>query len=198
MSSEDPRLAAPFNAVLDIDQTTPAEKKVRYDVDADGAIRFPVLGMLPVEGKTIRQIREEIATRIRELGYIKEPVVNVTLDNFTVTVIGNAGNSVLQVDGAGINLLQVLARSGGTDATAKINDVMVIRTEAGKRTAYAVNLMKKELFDSPVFYLRQNDIVYVKPKGSTLSPTGQTVMTFVGSGLSLASIITNFLLWTRR
>ena len=61
-----------------------------------------------------------------------------------------------------------------------------------------MNLQKKEHFGSPVFYLRQNDIIYVQPKGSTLSSEGQVAMSFVGAGLSLASIVTSFLLWSSR
>ena len=74
---------------------------------------------------------------------------------------------------------------------------MVVRTENGQRTAYKVNLQSRSVYDSPAFYLRQNDMVYVKPRGSSLSSEGQTVMTFVGTGLTLASIITNLLIWTR-
>jgi polysaccharide export outer membrane protein len=77
----------------------------------------------------------------------------------------------------------------------KIKDVMVIRTEDGIRKAYSVNLQSKDLFESPVFYLQQNDVVYFKPQGMKLSTTGQTTMTFVTAGLTMVNIIVNTLLW---
>ena len=194
--SQDPQLAAPFNGILNTGETTPAQRSVQYIVDPEGYISFPVLGMLPVEGKTAQQIKSDIAARIRESGYIKDPVVNVSLDSFTITVIGNVTNGVLPVEGPSINLLQAIARSGGTPVNSKIEDIMVIRTEDGQRTAYAVDLKKKDLFDSPVFYLHQNDIVYVKPKGSTLTTEGQTALSLLGSGLSAASAIVYILYWT--
>ena len=194
--SQDPQLAAPFNNVVAAGEDVATQKSAQYIVDPEGYISFPVLGMLPVEGKTAQQIKNDIAARIRESGYIKDPVVGVSLDSFTITVIGNVTNGVLAVEGPSINLLQAIARSGGTPANSKIKDIMVIRTEDGQRTAYSVNLMKKDLFDSPVFYLHQNDIVYVKPKGSTLTSEGQTALNLLGSGLAAASAIVYILYWT--
>ena len=82
----------------------------------------------------------------------------------------------MPVEGSSINLLQVIAKSGGTNEHSKIPDVMVIRTEEGIRMAYSINLQSKSLFDSPVFYLKQNDIVYVKPRGLRTSSTVQAMM----------------------
>lgn len=191
--SENPLLAAPFNAVVNA-QTPPDTK---YVIDSDGNIDFPVLGQIHIAGTTLDAVKKQITERIVESGYIKEPVVRVRLDNFSVTVVGSAGNRILTVDAPSINLFQVLAQSGEMTSESKIKDIMVVRTEQGRRTAYSVNLQSRAVYDSPVFYLRQNDMVYVKPRGSRLSSEGQAVMTFVGTGLSLASIITNFLIWTR-
>jgi polysaccharide export outer membrane protein len=194
--SPDPQLAAPFNGALSASETTAAQRTAQYIVDPEGNINFPVLGMLPVEGRTAQQIKNDLTARIRESGYIRDPVVGVSLDSFTITVLGNVSNGVLTVEGPSINLLQAIARSGGTADNAKIKDVMVIRTEDGQRTAYPVNLQKKALFDSPVFYLHQNDIVYVKPQGSTLTTEGQTALTLLGSALSAASAVIYILYWT--
>lgn len=197
--SENPQLASPFNAGLSlVDASAAAQKMVSYVIDTKGNIDFPVLGKLKMEGRTLREARDLIVERIREKGYIKDPIVNVELQNFTVTVIGNLGNRVIPVEDGSINLLQVLARSGGVTASSNIKKVTVIRTADNTRTAYTVNLQKKDMFDSPVFYLQQNDVVYVKPRGAGLSSEGQAALTFVGTGLTLASIITNFLIWSRR
>lgn len=199
VSSEEASLAAPFNSVPNIsDATSSPDNDLAYAVDQTGCINFPVIGKLKVEGCTLLQIQDDITSRITRSGYIKEPVVNVVLKNFCITVVGNTGNSVLPVKGNSINLFQVIAQSGGVTTPSKIKEVMVVRTENGMHTAYAVNLQSKDVFSSPVFYLRQNDMVYVKPHGSRLSSEGQTVMTIVGSGLTLGSIITNFLLWSSR
>lgn len=195
--SENPQLAAPFNGALSNSDSPVNRLDTKYTIDADGYIEYPVLGKIYVAGKTIASVKKMLAERIIQSGYIKEPVIKIKLDNFSITVIGNAGNQILQVDGSSINLFQVLAHAGGVSTNSKIKDVMVVRTENGNRTAYSVNLMSKSVYESPVYYLRQNDMVYVKPRGSSLSSEGQVTMTFVGTGLTLTSIITNFLIWTR-
>ncbi len=192
VTSSTPELAAPFNLFSDGKSTH------EYVVDRNGNIEFPVLGTINVWGATLTQIRNGIADGIRANGFIKDPIVNVTLENFSVTVIGSAGNSMIPVKGNSINILQVLATNKSVTNKSDIRDVMVIRTENGVRRSYSVDLQSKDLFDSPVFYLKQNDVVYIKPKGVSLSASGQTTMTFVTAGLSLISIIVNALLWTSR
>ena len=196
--SENPLLAAPFNGTLSTTGTpTGAKAEVTYAVDSLGRINYPVLGGLKVEGLTTRQIEDTIADRIRQLGYIKDPVVNVELSNFTVTILG-AGNSVMTVKGPSMDLLKVVAQASGISRSIKLDDVMVIRTENGERMAYRVNLYSKDVFDSPVFYLRQNDIVYFKPKGWSVSSEFSVFMTMVHMGMTLGNIITNYLLWSNR
>lgn len=192
VTSSTPELAAPFNLFSE------GKSGLKYVVDHNGNIEFPVLGTINVWGATLTQIRNGIADGIRANGFIKDPIVNVTLENFSITVIGSAGNAVVPVKSNSINILQVLATSGTITNRSDISDVMVIRTENGIRRSYSVDLQSKDLFDSPVFYLKQNDVVYIKPKGVSLSASGQTTMTFVTAGLSLMSIIVNALIWSNR
>lgn len=192
VSCATPELAAPFNLYSE------EGKGLSYRVDEDGNIDFPVLGTIAVSGATLSKVRNGIAAGIRENGFIKDPIVNVSLDNFNITIVGQVGNKVIPVSDESINILQVIAMAGNITNRSNIKDVMVVRTENGLRRSYSVNLQSKDLFDSPVFYLRQNDVVYVKPQGTSLSTSGQTVMSFVGAGLSLVTIITNFLLWSSR
>ena len=192
VSCENPQLAAPFNL---IPETAGASEVHSYHVDKFGNIDFPVIGSLQVAGKTLEEVKAIVTDRIKTSGLIRNPIVLVTLENFTITVIGSAGNSVLPVTGDNINLLQVVAQSAPIDVGVKIKDVMVIRTENGIRKSYSVNLQSKDLFESPAFYLQQNDVVYFKPQGSKLSTTGQTTMTFVTAGLTMLNIFVNTLLW---
>lgn len=199
--SETPLLAAPFNTTYGVvdDNNNTQQRAVAYTVNNHGDIDFPALGTLHVEGMTIRELTYFIQDEIQSRGYIKNPVVNVSLDNFKITVIGEMANRVITVTDPSINILQVVAQSGGANKEGgNIRNLTVIRSENGQQKAYKVDLQSRDMFQSPVYYLQQNDIVYLKPKGSVLNPSGETVMTFVGTGLSLASIITNFLLWSRR
>lgn len=191
--SENPELSAPFQIAVGENKTDNV-----YTIDAKGDIDFPILGTLSVGGLTIKQVERLVAKKIVEGGYIKHPTVRVTLDNFTITVIGQSGNSVVPVKGSSINLLQALAQTGGIRPNSNIKKITVIRTADGTRKSYEVDLQSKDLFDSPVYYLQQNDIIYVKPKGITLSATGQSTLSIVTAGLTIINIITNYLLWSSR
>ena len=176
--SIDAELAAPFNVTNGmISESGQALANTSYTVDKVGNISFPVLGNLHVQGKTLNEVKEWITSEIVSRGYIKEPIVMVELENFTITLLGQMGHSILPVEGNSINILQVLAHTSGASEVTNLQDVMVIRTEEGVRMAYSIDLQSKSLFDSPVFYLKQNDIVYVKPRGLRASNTLQVLMT---------------------
>ncbi|MBR7026068.1 MAG: polysaccharide biosynthesis/export family protein [Bacteroidales bacterium] len=201
--SETPELSAPFNSLLtitDLANQTVRQPMLTYVIDKEGNIDFPILGTLHVEGKTLKEIEQMIADEIISRGYIKNPVVNAELDNFQVTFIGGgaAGGGVMQVQGHSFNLLQAIARIRGTNnEEINIREVTVIRTENGVRTAYSVNMQKKALFDSPVFYLQQNDVIYYKPNVYRLSQTAGSFIGFVGTLASIASLVLSYLALTR-
>lgn len=191
--SSDPQLSAPFNSWS---ATGDGGVNISYVVDKTGYIDFPILGHLYVEGMTLDGLKEDLEGKISSQGYIKEPVVTVNLDNFDIAVLGETGQNVINVKDGSINLLELLAMASGTNQSANIKEVLVIRTEGESRRAYSVNLKSKDLFDSPAFYLQQNDIVYVKHRGVQFNNTGSTVWGIVGTGLGLTSTIAYILLWS--
>ena len=199
--SENAQLSAPFNTMLtitDLANQTVKQPVLTYMVDKEGNIDFPVLGKLHIEGMTLKEVEKLIAGEIVARGYIKEPVVNAELDNFTVTVIGGTSGGVMQISGHSFNLLQAIARiHTGNNEQINIKEVTVIRTENGVRTAYAVNMQKKDLFESPVFYLQQNDVIYYKPKVYRMSQTASNFIGFVGTISSFATLILTYLALTK-
>lgn len=198
--SVDEELAAPFNtgAGLSTGEGISGAITSSYLVDMNGNIDFPVLGTLHVEGKTLNEVKQEIRDQIVQKGYIREPVIKAELENFTITVIGEIGESVMPVDGNSINILQVIAQATGVTELSNIPDVMVVRTEGGKRRAYSINLQTKDLYESPVFYLQQNDLVYMKPRGLRLSSGGDLFLKILSPTIAAVSAIAYMLLWSSR
>jgi len=195
--SDAPELTAPFNLTAggSIEDTKEKSATLPYRIDNLGQINFPIIGNVDAEGRTIAEVEDEIQRKIARSGYIKDPKINVKLDNFIITVLGVSGNSVMTMDRDDVNLLQVIAMVGGTRGQeARIKDVAVIRTENGKRTMHEVNLQSKDLFDSPVFYMQQNDIVYIRPRGGQISRLASNTMSVFSMGVSIVSVITSLLL----
>lgn len=207
VSSSDPQLAAPFNMVeavnmdaLITDYTFAGSQNKTvlrgYELDAKGNIEFPVLGEQHLAGKTLSQVREMISSLIMYGGYIKEPIVHVDIKNFEYVLVTNSVSGIgsgtyggaQRVDGNSMTLLKALARGNVLNSSQKLDDIRVIRTEGDVRKVYSVNILKKDFFDSPVFWLQQNDIIYVKPRGGSLTPEAQFVWTMIGTGLSAASL----------
>jgi len=196
--SEDPALAVPFNAgIITNEGGTVATMMNTYTLDKDGNIDFPVLGALNIEGRTIKEVKELISGQIRDLGYIKNPVVSVNMDNFKVVVMGEIFPHIVTVNDESITILEAIVQGTAARERIRISDVMVIRTENGMRTAHSIDLQSKEMFDSPVYYLQQNDIVYVKPKGWRTSQNFQTLIGLVGTGMNFATMLTTISLYFR-
>jgi polysaccharide export outer membrane protein len=122
------------------------------------------LGKLHVEGKKVSEVKEMIQDKIKAGNYIKDPLVSIEFLNFKYTVLGAAGAGTYNVEGDRITLLEAIAKAGDLGANARINRVQVIREEDGVRKVYEHDLRSKDVFESPAYYLQQNDIVYVVPK----------------------------------
>lgn len=172
VSSKSPELAIPFNAGGGSFQvgtsgtvTESAAAKKGYRVDVEGNIDFPILGKLHVEGLKVSEVTSLIRTRIIVGKYIKDPVVSLEFLNFKYSVLGAVGSvGTYTVDGDRITLLEAIAKAGDVTQRGRVNRVAVIREENGQRVLYQHDLRSKELFESPCYYLQQNDIVYVEPR----------------------------------
>lgn len=156
-----------------------------YLVNADGYISFPVLGQVQVEGLTRDQVRRKMVTLISE--YVKDPIVNVRFTNFRITVVGEVRNpSTFTVPTERLNIIEALGLAGDMTEFGRRNNVLLIREIDGERTLIRLNLNDKEALNSPYFYLRQNDVLYVEPSRYR-DPSGDRslrILSAVFSGLT--------------
>lgn len=206
-SQNTPELAIPFNIQNGtynvgedgkVDTATPTTKEKGYRVDIDGYIDFPMLGKLHVEGLTISEATDLIKKRIIEGGYINSPLVMVDIMNFKYTVLGAVGhNGVMTADGDRVTLLEAIANAGDLSANAAINRVAVIREVGETRQVFFHDLRSKDLFESPCFYLQQNDIVYVEPKYKKIDKE-ERIIQYGTLMLSIASTLSTMMWWMRQ
>lgn len=133
-----------------------------YLVDREGYINFPVLGRVKLGDLTKEEAAQKLTLDVSK--YLKGPVVSVKLINFNITVLGEVTHpSTFTISRESVNVLEALGMAGDMTVFGKRETVLVIRHQNGVRTSNRIDLTNKSAFETPFFYLRQNDIVYVEP-----------------------------------
>lgn len=136
-----------------------------YTVNADGTIDFPVLGSLKVAGLTREEVQQMIKRELIDQNLVKDPIITVEFVNLNVLMMGATGVQRVSIDRDQFTILDAITQAGDLDIAGQRENVRVIReTSPSQRVAFEVNLCSAEdLYNSPVYYLQQNDIVYVEP-----------------------------------
>lgn len=170
VSSKDPQLAALFNLprvqyrVGDNNMQNTNGDVSGYTLDTEGYIDFPVLGRLYVAGMTKSEIASYIKKRLMDENLINDPVVTVEFMNLYYSILGevnNPGKYMITKDQ--ITLLEAISMAGDLTIYGKRDAVVVVREEDGQRVTHWVDLRTQDLFHSPIYYLKQNDVIYVQP-----------------------------------
>lgn len=171
VSSRNPELAVMFNlpvisyqAGSETVSNGGSQRLLGYVVDNDGYIDFPVLGLVKAAGLTRWELAKEIKGMIVDGNYIKDPVVTVEFMNFKISVMGEVTSpGTYNIEGDKITILQALSLARDLTIFGRRDNVSVIREQDGERVIYQVDLRSASIFESPAYYLQQNDIVYVEP-----------------------------------
>lgn len=133
-----------------------------YLVDREGDINFPVLGKIHVVGLTRQELAKIMQEKISK--YVENPLVNIQLINFKITMMGEVsrpGSFTIKNDR--VSILDAIGMSGDLPLTANRKNILVIRDTNGQKETYRMDITDPAIFESPCFYLKQNDVVYVEP-----------------------------------
>lgn len=175
-----------------------------YTVDSEGNIDFPTIGKINVAGLTRSELATLIKDEIETRNQAKDPVVTVDFLNLSVTVMGEVANpGIYRIYKDNITLLEAIGGAGDLTVQGKRENVLVMRMEEGKQKTYRVNLNSlQNVVQSPVFYLQQDDIVYVEPnkmkaKQSTVNGNEVRSASFWISLSSLATTVVALVLNNR-
>ncbi len=171
VSSRNPELSAMFNltnvsyqAGGETSTTGSYNRILGYSVDNNGNIDFPIVGKINVSGLTRWQVADKVKEELVSRNLLKDPVISVEFLNFKVSVLGEVAHpGTYTVTGDKITLLEALSLAGDLTIYGRRDRVSVIREINGKRTVYINDLRSMDLFTSPSYYLKQNDVVLVEP-----------------------------------
>ena len=201
VSSKEPMLMTLFNLPYNTRQigsnsesASGSRGTLGYTVRKDGTIDFPILGSVHIAGMT----REEIATYLKERliseNLVNDPIITVDFMNLTITVLGEVAHpGRFNIDKDRLTILEALGMAGDLTVFGKRENVLVQREDDnGEKVFYTVNLNSvKELYESPVYYMKQNDVIYVEPnrtKAGQATVNGNTVRS-AGFWMSLVSFL---------
>ncbi|MBD1431736.1 polysaccharide biosynthesis/export family protein [Sphingobacterium sp. DN00404] len=160
-------------------------------VDKDGYVNMTLLGKVKVAGFTTYQAREKITSLASQ--YYKEPTVQVRFANFKVTVLGEVTRpATYTVPNEKVTVLDALGLAGDMTIYGKRENVLLVRDQGKEKELVRLNLNDSKVFESPYFYLRQNDVIYVEPgKAKSAANNAARTQTFaiIGTLVSLLTVI---------
>ncbi len=177
-------------------QSSQPQGIVVYTVNGAGKIDFPILGAVDAQGKTREELAADIKQALLDGKYLKDDplVVTVEFSNLNFSVLGEVAKpGRYSLDKDRVTIFDALGMASDLTIYGERENVMVMREENGKQKVYVIDLTSaSNLMNSPVYYLKQNDIIYVKPntmRQRQATVAGNTVYT-PSFWISVASLLT--------
>ena len=198
----DAEAARPFNkssvsVSIDILDARGRERIQTYRIDPDGNINFPVLGKIKIAGLNRTQATTMLQDKLTD--YIKNPIVDIETVNYRITVLGEVARpGTFTATNERITLVEALSLAGDLTIYGERENVLVIQDYDGKKTYTRVNLKSDDLFNSPVYYLSQGDVVYVEPnktraKNSAIGAQTGVILSSLGLLISMTALVVTIL-----
>lgn len=164
-----------------------------YLVDQQGMIAFPILGKVKAEGLTLDQLSDSLAHTLAARKLLVDPIVSIRLMNFKVTVLGEINRpTVVFATNGKLSFLEALGMAGDLTVYSKRDNILLIRTENGKKITKRIDLTSPDFVsNSPYYYLKTNDVIYVEANKSKIgsATTLRQTLPAILSGLSFLAII---------
>lgn len=158
-------------------------------VDKNGNISIPMLGTINLANLTTYEARERIQSTASK--FFKDPTVQVRFANYKITVIGEVSKpATYTVPNEKVTLLDAIGLAGDLTIYGKRENVLLVRDNNGVKEFVRFNLNSSDVFKSPYFYLRQNDVIYVEPgKGKVAANNAARTQTLAILGSIISVII---------
>jgi len=197
ITADDVKATLPFNQVSTyqgggVQSTSPFIPT--YVIGTKGTIDFPLLGEVSLAGMTRAQAVEYLKNEVSK--YIVNPGVSIEIRNFRITVLGEVKTpGTYPITNDRITILEALGLAGDLSINGVRKNVLVIREQNGIKKEYRVDLTQRSSLNSPVYYLAQNDVIYVEPNGAKIQSSKYTQNTTVfvsiaGVIISVISVLT--------
>jgi polysaccharide export outer membrane protein len=132
-----------------------------YLINENGTLFLPYAGSLSISGLTIKESEAFIKKELEK--YIVNPQLEVTLNSFRVTILGEVRVPGIKMSpGDRMTIIDALSLAGDIDIDGKRNNIKVIRQAGDKKTVTFIDMSSVDVFKSDAYYLKSNDIIYVE------------------------------------
>lgn len=166
---------------------------MRYTIDENGNIDMLGIGRVKIGGLTRSEAAGKLQAAFRN-GLLNDAVITVSAYNQYVTVLGEVANpGRLLIPRDNMTLLEAIGQAGDLTITGRRDAIKVIRQEGNESKTYFVDLRSKSLFNSPVYNLQQNDVIYVEPNKVRMgqSTNNDNSVRNIATWLSVTSVLTS-------
>lgn len=201
VTSDNPEVSEPFN----IPRFTLSSNTVSggtnnnnllltYLVDANGYVQMPKIGNVKVSGLTRTQAIEHLTSILRD--YIKNPMVSLRIANFKYAVLGEVSKpGTFTIESERVTIFDAIANAGDLTVYGERQNIKIVREIEGKKEIAIVNITDTDIINSPYYYLKQNDVVYVEPNqvklnSSKFGPSVSITISIISLAVSAILIFT--------
>lgn len=133
-----------------------------YLIDKEGYIDFPIFGKIKIGGLTRLQAITFLKNKLSP-EYIKNPNINIRITNFKINILGDVARpGTYTIPNERVTILDALSLAGDLNISGRRDNILVVREEGKIKQEYRVDIRSKKVYSSPVFYLQQNDNIYVE------------------------------------
>ncbi|QEC41053.1 polysaccharide biosynthesis/export family protein [Pseudobacter ginsenosidimutans] len=188
VSTPNEKMAAILNQPVSMPVVSPGGGALGYLVENDSMITFPLLGKIKIAGMTKNEVTRELTEKLRY--HVDSPIVTVRLLNYRITILGEVARpGTISIPNERVSILDALGLAGDLTIWGIRDSVRVIRQNEGMLQTGFINLNSGNFYDSPYYYLKQNDVVYVKMQKRKLAATDQVTLRNISIGLGILSTL---------
>lgn len=188
ISSSSIELAANYN----LNQTPTSN--IGYLVNTEGMITMPILGKIKAQNLTLIELENFLVRKLKDENHLSDPIVTARIMNAKFTILGEVNKpGTYNFSEENISILQALGYAGDLTINGKRDNILIIREENNIKTYATVDLTSKKWFDSPYYYIKPNDVIYINPNGSKVKSAGYigSLGTFISvAAFGISTILT--------
>lgn len=163
-----------------------------YLLQNDSTIHLPVIGPVKIGGKSRYEAVNIIKDALKD--HIENPEIALRILNFKISVLGEVNNpGTFTIPNEKVSVIEAIGIAGDLKITGKRANITVIRDTNGIKQKFILDITSSNIFNSPAYYLKQNDIVYVEPNvksrydASLLRNTGGVIIS--GASLIISTLV---------